>query len=408
MSSAGCVIVGGGHAAAQLAPMLRQRGWKYPITVISDEPYLPYKRPPLSKGFLSGELCIEELLIKPEELYSKLDIKFLANTTVKNVDRNKKQLAIDFGEPVKYDKLILATGTKARHLTIPGAGASNVFYLRTIDDVSAIKNKLEPGRKVIIIGGGYIGLETAAVLNKLGLSVTVLEAMPRILQRVTSEEVSGFYSRVHAEEGVEVVTGVTICSIEECDEGLLGIHCKDGATYQADFVIAGIGVLPATELAEAAGLQVDNGIHVDEYARTADKDILAVGDCTWHFNKIYDRQIRLESVQNAVDQATVAANTLCGTLKPYEAVPWFWSDQYDIKLQIAGLSHGYDDVVIRGDAKKGRNFSAFYFIGERIVAVDAINSPREFMIGKKLIAGSASPDKGLLADVDRPVTEFLK
>jgi 3-phenylpropionate/trans-cinnamate dioxygenase ferredoxin reductase subunit len=249
----------------------------------------------------------------------------------------------------------------------------------------------------VIIGGGYIGLETAASLKKLGMNVTVLEALPRVLQRVTAPEVSEFYSRVHREEGVNIILEAAVESLEG-GAHLEGVRLADGTLLKADLVVIGVGVLPATELAEAAGLSVDNGIVVDEFARTSDHDIVAAGDCTSHYNPIYDRHLRLESVQNATDQAKTAAQTLCGKLEPYRALPWFWSDQYDLKLQIAGLSQGFDRVVLRGSTDHGRSFAAFYFAGDRLLAVDAVNRPKEFMMSRRALTAGQSADPALLAD----------
>jgi 3-phenylpropionate/trans-cinnamate dioxygenase ferredoxin reductase subunit len=261
---------------------------------------------------------------------------------------------------------------------------------------------IREGKSAVIIGGGYIGLEAGAVLRQTGMTVTVLEALPRVLQRVTAPVVSTFYQRLHDEEGLWVVTGALVTSIEGEDQ-VERVHCADGSEIDADLVIIAVGVLPNTELAARAGLDVEDGILVDEFARTSDPDIVAAGDCTRHFNPIYQRRVRLESIQNAMDQAKTAAETLNGDPQPYHALPWFWSEQYDVKLQIAGLSQGYDNVVLRGDPETGRSFAVFYFEGERLLAVDAINRPGEFMLGKKLLMAGARVDKEKLADENIPV-----
>ena len=383
-SKSKCIIVGASHAAAQLAPTLRQQGWTGSISMISNEYHLPYHRPPLSKDYLSGAKNLEQILIRPAAVYQKSQVSITMGVTAKAIDRANKQLLLDDGTALNYDKLVLTTGARVRKIDIPGVDLNGVFYLRDLNDAQQIKQSAGAGKSAVIIGGGYIGLETAASLRKLGMQVTVLEALPRILQRVTAPEVAAFYARIHAEEGVEIVTDVQATSLSG-DKKVTSVQCQNGAEYPADLVIIGVGVIPNTELAAQAGLEVENGIVVDEYARTSDEDILAVGDCSSHYNPIYQSQLRLESVQNALDQATVAANTLCGNLKPYSALPWFWSDQYDLKLQIAGLSQGYTDVVIRGDIKESRSFAAFYLQDGKLLAVDAVNRPQEFMLGKRLI-----------------------
>ncbi len=402
-----CIIIGASHAAAQAAPTLRQQGWEGSITVIGEEYFLPYHRPPLSKDFLSGSKHLEQLLIRQPAVYKKAKIRFLLGLRVEGLDTENKQITLEDGEHTRYDKLILAVGARVRKLPIPGSDKSGVFYLRDISDVQQIKNFTGHNKKAVIIGGGYIGLETAASLRQLGMEVTVLEALPRVLQRVTAPEISEFYTRVHREEGVEILTDTSVDAIEG-ERNVQSVVCSNGRTLEADLVVIGVGIVPNTEIAEAAGLEVDNGIVVDEYARTSDPDIFAVGDCTSHISEIYDRRrIRLESVQNAVDQATVAAHTICGKDKPYNSLPWFWSDQYDIKLQIAGLSQNYTDVVIRGDIENSRSFAAFYLENGRLLAVDAINRPQEFMLCKRLISEGKSVDPEQLADDSYDLKKLL-
>jgi 3-phenylpropionate/trans-cinnamate dioxygenase ferredoxin reductase subunit len=406
MSKQRCIIIGGSHAAAQLAPALRQTGWEGTIGVIANEYSLPYHRPPLSKDFLSGKKSSDDILIRQAAVYEKAGIKFGLGMTVTKIDRDKKQVITDNDQIVPYDKLVLTTGARVRKLNIPGSDLAGVLYLRTLGDVNLIKSFVVKDKKAVIIGGGYIGLETAASLRKLGMKVTVLEAMPRVLQRVTAPEVSAFYTRVHGEEGVEIVTD-TVAKSFEGEKHVEAVVCENGARYEANMVIVGVGVIPCTELAEEAGLEVNNGIVVDEYARTSDHDILAAGDCSYHYNPIYERHLRLESVQNANDQAIVAANTICGNLKPYSALPWFWSDQYDLKLQIAGLNQGYEKVIIRGDIESSRSFAAFYMLEGRLLAVDAVNKPQEFMMGRRLITEKVQLDEAKLADPSVPMKELL-
>jgi len=401
-----CVIVGGSHAAAQLGASLRQAGWEGAISIVGDEALPPYHRPPLSKAYLAGDKHSDELLIRPASFYEKAGIDLVLGNRVTNLDREAKQITLHDGGSIPYTKLALTTGARVRKLALPGHELEGVFYLRDLQDVDNMRAFVGAGKSAVIIGGGYIGLETAASLRKLGMDVTVLEALPRVLQRVTAPEVSEFYSRVHAEEGVNIVTEAAV-------EGLLGkgsvdaVQLADGTTINTDMVVIGVGVLPATELAEAAGLAVDNGIVVDEFARTSDHDIVAAGDCTNHHNPIYDRKLRLESVQNATDQARTAANTLCGKLEAYSTLPWFWSDQYDLKLQIAGLSQGFDQVVIRGNSESGRSFAAFYFQQGRLIAVDAINRPKEFMSTKRALATGKTATPAQLADESVDITKIF-
>jgi 3-phenylpropionate/trans-cinnamate dioxygenase ferredoxin reductase subunit len=398
------VIVGASHAAAQLAAALRQGGWEHKISIVGEEAILPYHRPPLSKDYLAGEKHSDELLIRPATFYEKSEIDLVLGTRVTALDRNERQITLHDGATIPYSKLALTTGARVRKLSIEGGDLEGVFYLRDLSDVDRIRGYVGEGKSAVIIGGGYIGLETAASLRKLGMNVTVLEALPRVLQRVTAPEVSAFYSRVHREEGVNLVTDAAVSALT--GEGTVsGVSLGDGTDIDADIVIIGVGVIPNTELAEQAGLGVDNGIVVDEYARTSDPDIVAAGDCTNHYNPIYDCKLRLESVQNATDQAKTAANTLCGKLEAYHALPWFWSDQYDLKLQIAGLSGGYDKVVMRGSCETGRSFAAFYFTGDRLLAVDAVNRPKEFMATRRALSQGQSADPVKLADESADIKE---
>lgn len=397
MTNEHCVIIGGSHAAAQLAASLRQEGWEGAITLIGAEPTPPYHRPPLSKAALSGEKSDSELLIRPAEFYEKNRIDLLLGSTVTAIDREAKKVLLHDGGEIPYSKLALTTGARVRKLPIPGCELDGVCYLRDLRDAHQIRKYIGPGKSAVVIGGGYIGLEAAASMRKLGMAVTVLEAQPRVLARVTSAEISAFYSRVHREEGTEIITGASIEAISG-DTRVRGVSLTDGRNLPADVVLIGVGVLPATELAEQAGLETDNGILVDEFARTSDANIVAAGDCTRHYNPIYSAQLRLESVQNANDQAKVAARTLCGKLEPYCALPWFWSDQYDLKLQIAGYSQGFDRVVLRGDTTTGRSFAAFYYAGDTLLAVDAINRPKEFMMAKRFLAEGKSADPAKVVD----------
>ena len=402
-----CIIIGASHAGAQLCVSLRQGGWEGDITVIGDEPDLPYHRPPLSKDFLSGDKAIDDILLRPASVYENANVTMKLGTRVGAIDREAKTILTDDGETLSYDKLVLATGARVRHLPVPGNDLEGVFYLRDSNDVRAIKNNVEAGKRVVIIGGGYIGLETAASLRKQGMEVTVLEAMPRILQRVTAPELSTFYKRIHSEEGVTILEGVMASEIRQLGTAL-SVETSCEQSFDADMVIIGIGVIPNVELAKEAGLDVGNGIEVNEFCQTSDPDIYAAGDVTWHFNPIYEHHIRLESVPNATEQAKTVALHMNGKAKPYNSLPWFWSDQFDLKLQIAGLSGGYDDIVIRGDIEKGWSFAAFYFKGDKILAVDAVNSPREFMFTKMALTKGQSLDKTILSNIEADLKSAIK
>ncbi|TQV84010.1 pyridine nucleotide-disulfide oxidoreductase [Exilibacterium tricleocarpae] len=392
-----CIIIGAGHAAAQLAPSLKQEGWQGSIVVVGAEAQPPYHRPPLSKTFLAGTKTIDQILIRPQAAYEKHGIELKPGVRATGIDRQTKTVQLDNGAALGYDKLALCTGSQARRLPLPGADLAGVHYLRTLADVEAIKANLADTRQVVIIGGGYIGLETAAVLRTLGLEVRVLEMMDRVLQRVTAAPVSAFYTRVHTEQGVTIETAKAVTALAG-KQRVAAVHCEDGSHYAADLVIIGAGILPDVELAQAAGLQVDNGIVVDEYALTSDEDIVAAGDCTNHPNRLLDRRLRLESVPNATEQAKTAAATLCGKRKPYASHPWFWSDQYDMKLQIAGLNQGYDDVVLRGDPQNSRSFVAWYLKAGKLLAADCINRPKEFMLAKQMLAQGTRATSADLAD----------
>lgn len=401
------IFIGASHAAAQGCISLRQMGWEGEIIVIGDEKVLPYHRPPLSKAVLSGEKTCDEILIRPTEAYKKAGVEMKLGMTVTDIDSDNMSISINNGEVLKYDKLVLTTGARARRLPIDGADSKNVFYLRDLEDLLAIRSKVAVGHKAVIIGGGYIGLETAASLKKLGMHITVLEAMDRILQRVTAPVMSDFYRRMHTEEGVVIVEGEMASVIDEREDGLV-VHSSDGNEYHADIVIVGIGVIPNTELAQACGIDVGNGIIVNEYSQTSDENIYACGDVTWHYNPIYDRHLRLESVPNASEQSKVAAAHITGKPVPYNSLPWFWSDQFDAKLQIAGLSSGYDDIFLRGAPNTDRSFAAFYFNGNKLLAVDAVNSPREFMVARMALSKGKTLDKSALDNQDTDLKSIIR
>jgi len=377
------IIIGASHAAAEAISSLRKGGWEDKITLIGDEPELPYQRPPLSKAYYKGEVTLEKLAIKNPAYYQTANVDLFIGRRVESIDRAAKEVSLDGGERLAYDKLIIATGTRARYLPIEGGDLPQVKYLRTIQDVDDIKEQLKSGAKLLVVGAGYIGLEVAASAVKQGAEVTVLEAMDRVLARVTSPEVSEFYQNMHREEGVDIRLGASLSKFSDVN-GRTFATLSDGQELDFDCAIVGIGVIPNVELAEEAGLSCDNGIVVDEFTRTDDNDIYAVGDCSNHPNFIYDRRIRLESVPNATGQAKTAGNSICGNDVAYNQLPWFWSDQYDVKLQTAGLMQDYDKLEVNGDPDT-RKFTVSYFKNGALIALDAINSPADFMRAKKRI-----------------------
>jgi 3-phenylpropionate/trans-cinnamate dioxygenase ferredoxin reductase subunit len=384
MTAQRVLIVGAGHAGAQLAAGVRQGGWAGEVVLIGDESVLPYQRPPLSKAYLAGKSTLADLAIRGAEFYAKQQIQLL-DATVQSIDRSAAHLLLDTGDTLPYDKLALCTGARPRRLSAPGGDLPGVYYLRTAADVALIREAAQSGCRAVIIGGGYIGLETAASLRELGLEVTVLEATERVLERVTAPEVSAFFTRIHRGEGVTIRTGALVEALSG-DDRVREVVLAGGESIPADLVIVGIGVEPNTELAVAAGLTVDNGVVIDHQARTSDPDIVAAGDCASHDMARYGRRIRLESVPSAGEQAKVAAATLCGKSKEIAALPWFWSDQDDLKLQIAGLNTGYDEVVLSGDPTRERDFTCFYLRGGQLIAADCVNRPRDFMFSKRVIA----------------------
>lgn len=400
------VIVGAGQAGGETAIQLRKLGHAGPVLVVGDEPHVPYKRPPLSKAYLAGAATVENLQMLPPAGLEKANIGFRGNTRVTAIDRAAKALALADGSALGYDRLVLATGGRARELGVPGARRPNVFPLRTIADVDRIRARLAAGKRVAIVGGGFIGLEVAAVCVKLGLEVTVLEGLPRVLARVTVPQVSAFFERVHREAGVDLRTGAQLAALEG-EPDVTHVVLADGTRIGTDAVIVGVGIVPNVELAQAAGLAVDNGIVVDEFTRTSDPDIFAAGDCTSHPSEFLGRRIRLESVQNAMEQARACAATLAGKAEPYRAVPWFWSDQYDLKLQMVGLSAGFEQCVLRGDPAKDRSFAAFYLRDGKLIAADTVSRPADFALARKLVAARVALDAKVLADEAVPLKSLL-
>lgn len=400
-----CVVIGASHAGVNFAFALRREGWEGEIILFDADPELPYHRPPLSKTYLTSDDGIEKNLLKSAESYEKENISLKLGMPVSSIDRKGKKIVLNHGVQQQYDILVLATGARPIIPPIPGIDkARNVFPLRTAADVNTIRNSVttHSAQEVVVIGGGYIGLETAASLRKIGLDVTVLEREERVLQRVTAPKMSAFFQELHAENSVKILTGKHVIAIET-DNALNEVVCADGTRYSADIVIVGVGIRVNLELAEETGLSIENGIQVDATAKTNDNAIYAIGDCTFHHNPHYDRYVRLESVQNAVDQAKIAAAAICGKQPIYDSIPWFWSDQYDIKLQMVGLSEGYDQVVVRKAPENRKSFSVWYFKGDRLLAVDAVNNAKAYVYGTKFIKSGQLVDKSKLAN---PEVEF--
>jgi 3-phenylpropionate/trans-cinnamate dioxygenase ferredoxin reductase subunit len=408
IQSESTVIVGAGQAASEAAVALRQKGYAGRLLMFGDEAYPPYQRPPLSKAYLSGQAELQALNLKPATAYEKLGIEIRTHVRVEQLDAKARKVSLSDGTTQGYDRLILATGGRPRPLSVAGTRCghpSNLHYLRTIDDVNRIRQQLVPHFRLAIIGGGYVGLEVAAIATRLHVRVTVLEALPRVLARVTAPELSAFYEKVHREAGVEIHTSTQVerLELDPSGDAVKAIVCADGRVLPVDLVIVGIGLLPNVELAEQAGLAIENGIAVDESGQTSEPNIFAIGDCSSRPSSLYGRRIRLESVPNALEQARALAAVLCGLPCPAESPPWFWSDQYELKLQMVGLSRGYDTLVLRGDPSS-RSFIAFYMKERRIIAADAVNSPAAFMFAKRIVGRQPLVDDvAALADVTVPL-----
>ena len=388
------LIVGGGHAAGQGAASLRQSGYDGELVVVCDEPHIPYQRPPLSKQYLAGEHGLDRVYLRPEAFYQGRGIELRSGRRATGIDVKAKTVVLDDASTLAYDKLLLATGARVRKLDLPGGALPGVHYLRNIADADNIKADMAPGRRVTIVGGGYIGLEVASVAVQAGLSVTVLEMEDRILKRVASAEMSAFYHALHTDAGVDIRTGASaqhFAGTKRVEQ----VVCADGTKVPSDLVVVGVGVAPNIELAQSAGLTCENGILVDERCATSAPDIYAAGDCTNHPNPILGRRLRLESVPNAMEQSRVAAANLAGQEKVYANVPWFWSDQYDLKLQMVGFSTDGESHVVRGDPA-ARKFVMFYLKDDVLIAADAVNAPREFMTCRQLVGRSI--DARQLAD----------
>jgi len=399
------VVIGAGHAAGQAVASLRQDGFSGDIEVIGDEAHLPYQRPPLSKQYLSGEQGLDKVYLRPAAFYADRHINVRLGVRATRIEPRDHRVTLDDGSTLHYNKLLLATGSRVRRLNIAGSDLPGIHYLRTIADVDAIRAEFAPGKRIIVVGGGYVGLEVAAVAVKAGLAVTVLEMEDRILKRVTTEAMSAFYHQLHTGRGVTVRTSARVTGFAGSDR-VEAVLIDGGERLAADLVIVGIGIVPNVELAADAGLPCDNGILVDDHCRTSDPDIYAAGDCTNHPNPLLGRRMRLESVPNAMEQARVAATNMNGGDATYASIPWFWSDQYELKLQMVGFSADADQAIVRGDPAQNE-FATFYLKNGVVVAVDAVNSPRDFMASRQMVAKKSAPDPARLADPNVPLKELM-
>lgn len=400
------VIAGGGQAGYQCAESLRQNGYAGAIVLASQEPRMPYQRPPLSKAYLLGNTDRERLQFRTGDYYAQHEIGLLLDTRVTGLDRPVREVELSSGERLAYDQLVLATGARVRTLPVPGADLEGVCTLRTLDDADLLAASLRTAERVVVIGAGFIGLEFAAVARQLGKTVSVIEARDRVMARAVPGVLSDYFVRLHRHHGVDIVCETVVAEIVGSAGRVASVHCRDGRIFSADLVVVGIGVLPNVELAAEAGLEVDDGIVVDPGGRTSDPDIFAAGDCASYAHPCAGHRLRLESVQNAADQARTVAATIAGHDRPYVAVPWFWSDQYDARLQMVGLSAGCDRHVIRGTRDGGR-FSVFHYRGGVLRAIDSINRPADHILGRNLLARGVSPSPEQATDEAFPLRSLL-
>jgi 3-phenylpropionate/trans-cinnamate dioxygenase ferredoxin reductase subunit len=395
------VIVGGGQAGYQIAASLRTEGYGGPVVLIGEEPHPPYQRPPLSKAFVLGKQDQTRLLLRPESYYGDHQIELVAGEKVVAIQRTTRTIGLKSGRELSYGKLVLALGARNRRLPVPGADLEGVCYLRTLVEAIELKQRLEQTQQVVVIGGGFVGLEVAASARTLGKPVTVVEALPRLMARAVGPLISDFIRVAHAARGTEIVLNVHVKEIRGSAGKVREVVLSDGRVIAADLVVVGVGILPLTELAHEAGLPIDNGIVADEFLRTADEHIFAIGDCAQYPSAFSGSRVRLESVQNAVDQGVCVARTIAGKPAEYRAVPWFWSDQFDIRLQMAGLPEGHDRQVVRGNPETGK-FSVFHFRGGELCSVDSVNRPADHLLARKLLGAKTalSPQQASDESVD--------
>ena len=390
------LVVGGGHAGANTAYALRKDGFEGENTSISDESYLPYHRPPLSKDFLKQNIAIEKLSFKSADFYKEQKININLNTRIDAIDLESNLVKTNDAS-FEFNYLVFATGASPRLLQMENADSKNLFYLRQISDVLSLHKQITAAKEIILIGGGYIGLEVASAMIELGLKVTILEAEERILKRVTSPEVSKFYNDFHSNKGVEVICNAKVNNLNAENQMIHSVSLESGESLAADIVLVGIGAIPNTQLADSMGIECSNGIRTDQYCRTSIPNILAVGDCASSFNALFNQEFRLESVPNALAQSKVASSSIIGNELFNNELPWFWSDQYDLKLQMAGLSSGYDECHIIGDINSAE-FIACYGKDGHLIAVDSVNQSKQFMLFKKALGNGFQLEMNLIKD----------
>ena len=400
------IIVGGGQSAAQCVLTLKRNDFKNKITLISEEKHIPYQRPPLSKEYLSDEVALERVYMKSKEFYDQNNVEIISSTKVIAIDRSKKSLTLSNTENLQYENLVLATGSRVRKLEVEGSHLSNINYLRTIEEADQLKKYFKLGKKLVVIGAGYIGLEVAAAAIKKGLGVTVIEMADRVMNRTVDPIISKYFDSLHRSKGAEIILNAALERFEGRKQ-VERVICSNGKILEADGVVVGVGIVPNQEIAKSAGLTCNNGIVVDEYGRTEDPFIFACGDCTNHPNPSLNKNLRLESVHNALEQAKTVAFSLIGKPKKYDQVPWFWSDQYEEKLQIVGLSEDHDEIVTRGSMAEG-NFMLFYLKKGELIAINSVNNPKEFLISKKLVANKLKISSDVLCDQSTDLKNLLK
>ena len=403
----GLVVIGASYAGIQGALSARDNGYAEPITVVADEASLPYQRPPLSKDFLTELKTEESLVLRDKAFFDNKSINLILGVRATEIDRQSRKILIEGHSALSFDKLLIGTGSHARKLAVPGADLGGVRYLRTMQDAVELKASLRDASEIVVVGGGFIGLEVAASASKLGKKVTVVESASRLLERAVSPVVSEFLLNMHLQHGVNVMLGETVLSINGQNGRVTSVSCGNSARIRTDLVLVGVGGLPNDLIAKDAGLDCTNGIVVDDHGRSSDPDIFAAGDCATHYNTFARDWLRLESVQNAQDQAKAAGLAIAGSTGPYDSVPRFWSDQYDTKLQIVGISRNFDDQAIRGSVEDGK-FSVFYYRQGRLIAVDSINRSGDQMVARRMIAGGISPSLDQIRDASFDLKLLLK
>jgi 3-phenylpropionate/trans-cinnamate dioxygenase ferredoxin reductase subunit len=403
----GLVVIGASYAGVQGALSARDSGYSEPITIVADEEWMPYQRPPLSKDFLVDLATEESLVLRDKAFFANKGIDLLPGARATDIDRSARKVVVGGHSELVFDKLLIGTGSHARKLAVPGSDLDGVRYLRTMQDAIELKTSLRDASEIVVVGGGFIGLEVAASASKLGKKVTVLESAGRLLERAVSPTISEFLLDMHLQHGVDVQLGETVVSIDGQSGRVASVNCKNRASIRADLVLVGVGGLPNDRIAKDAGLNCLNGIVVDDHGRTSEPNIFAAGDCAIHFNGFARDWLRLQSVQNAQDQAKAAGLAIAGSMGPYASVPRFWSDQYDAKLQIVGISRNFDDQAIRGSIDDGK-FSVFYYKKSKLIAVDSINRAGDQMAARRLIAGGLSPDPDQIRDPSFDLKSLLK